>query len=131
MHELKNATPIKKLLPEVAKENNVDLEMLTDVFDNYYMELNKEIAKAKRPVLILLGFGRLKLSKNKITFTIEKMKEFLKREPEDSVKYKMQTKYFNHQRLLKLERSLKEITEDEKRNEKRYKNRLEKQEGNL
>ncbi len=130
MHELKNATPIRNLIPEVAKENNVNVKMLTDVVETYYSELNKEIILARKPVLILLGFGRLKLSKPKLTFTIEKIKEFLTKPPEDSIKYIIQKKYFNHQRLIKLENSLKQIEKTEIQNNERYQHRLEKQKAN-
>jgi hypothetical protein len=109
MHEFKNATNIRSLIPEVAKENNIDEKMLKLVVETYYGNLNKQIVAAEKPVILLYRFGRLKASKPKVEFTISLIEKFLKKPEEDSINYLIQKKYFNHSRLVKLQKTLSNI----------------------
>ena len=130
MSKFKNATPIRNIVQRAAEKNGVDPVMLSAVTEAYYDSLGKAISELKHPQLILIGFGKLKLSRSKLDKSIKAIENFLKQPEEKSLAYIIKKKYFNQSRLLKLKKGLQRLNECDERLKKEYQDRLEKQKAN-
>lgn len=98
-------TRANKLIPETAKELGLSEELVKDVVDFYYETLKKRIESLEHPTILVHNFGIFKISRKKLKFKLEFLRNLLKSKEADD--FKKLVKYnYNKELEIKLQEAL-------------------------